>query len=199
MDNINFFTASEELAAFGYAILLGMFFSAVYDLFRCVRAGFPEVHVRLLVFLEDVVYMLFCSVCYFVFVMEFSNGMIRLYIFAGNAAGFLFWHYTAGALLLKFVRGLVDFVKKHLISPVMRAASAPFRALFRKIVTKIKKLFCAKLQNNKKNKKSRKKALQVDSLVVYNNSGAQSFAGAAGAVLRTKKTRKVHAKRREVS
>lgn len=165
-----YFTAPEELRIFMWSILLGVFFGAVYDLFRCIRAGFPEVHIKPLVFVEDLAYMIFCSVCYFIFVMQAAGGSARAYILVGALAGFAAEHLTFGRILLKIVRAAVNFTRKYILKPIFSILIRPFSIIFRKIVTKIKNIFCAKLQNNKKNKKSRKNHLQDRGKLLYNNN-----------------------------
>ena len=56
MDTEVFFNAKEELWIFGCACLLGVFFGAVYNVARVVRAFFK--HNGVMVFLEDFLYML---------------------------------------------------------------------------------------------------------------------------------------------
>lgn len=161
-----FFNTGEELWIFGCACLLGVFLGAVYDVVRVVRA--VVLHNRIMVFVEDFLYMLFASLCFFIFSMELVRGQLRLFVLVGNAVGFMIFHYTAGNILLFFVKKISFFIKKWILKPVFNGIFAPVLMGFREISTKTRSLFVQKSKRFKKSKKSRKKHLKVDSNSVYN-------------------------------
>lgn len=161
-----YFSTKEELWIFGCACLLGVFFGIVYDLLRVVRATFRHNHV--LVFFEDFFYMLFVSFCYFIFTVQLVRGRIRLFVFAGNTAGFFLWHYTVGNLFVFILRKVIGEVKKRLVMPVFKVVAFPALMVIRKISTKTKGVFVQNCKRLKKSEKSRKKHLKVDNRVVYN-------------------------------
>lgn len=155
-----FFSTKEEIAKFFLACLLGLFLGAVYDLFRVLRRIIP--HNNFLVFVEDFLYMLFSSLCFFIFSMELVRGALRLYVFAGVCAGFFLFHYTAGNVLVFLVKKLWFCLEKFIILPIFKLTLQPFLMGFRKIAMKTKALFVQKCKRLKKTEKSRKKHLKVD-------------------------------------
>lgn len=163
-----YFSTKEELFIFGCACLLGVFFGAVYQLLRVVRAVLP--HNRVMVFLEDFFYMLFVSLCFFVFSMELVRGELRLFVLLGNIAGFFAFHYTAGNILVFCVRKVVFFIKKWIFLPLWNVTGKPVLMGFRKISTKTFQVFVQNCKRLKKSEKSRKKHLKVDNRVVYNEN-----------------------------
>lgn len=163
-----FFSVNEEIRIFLYACIMGVFYGIVYDAFRVIRASLP--HNNVIVFFEDLIYMLFCALCYFVFIMELARGQLRLYILVGNLLGFSLEHYTVGNLCVKILRTIATFIRNWIIKPIYKYTIGIFLCaicrIFKGIYSKIR-LKCTTL---KKSKKSRKKALKVDDRVVYNKN-----------------------------
>lgn len=151
-----FFSVSEELNIFFYSCITGVFFGAVYDIFRCLRAALP--HNRIMVFAEDFIFMTFCSICYFVFITVFARGQIRLFILGGNLVGFLAEHFTVGNIIVLVARAVFGFVRKRVFRPIFKGLGKPLS----KISTKIGGFFKRKCTMLKKSEKSRKNHLKVD-------------------------------------
>lgn len=162
------FSTEEEIFIFACAILLGAFFGAVYNLLQVVRAVFP--HNKILIFAEDFLYMLFCSLCFFVFSMELVGGTLRGYVLAGNVVGFFAFYLTAGRVVVFVAKNVVKLIKKCLIHPLKRLFVDPILRLFSKIYTKTINRFVQFCKRFEKSKKSRKNHLQVDNGVVYNKN-----------------------------
>lgn len=155
-----FFNTKEELWIFGCACLLGVFFGAVYDVVRVVRAVVK--HNRIMVFVEDFLYMLFASLCFFVFSMELVRGQLRLFVLVGNVAGFMAFRFTAGNVVVFFVRKIVFFMKKWFFEPIFKRVFSPVLIGFREKLTKTRAVFVQKSKRFQKSEKSRKKHLKVD-------------------------------------
>ncbi len=164
-----YFSTQEELFIFVCACLLGVFFGAVYDLFRVVRAVFP--HKKWVVFAEDFLFMIFCAFCFFIFSMELVRGAIRGFVLAGNLIGFLLFHFTAGNVAVFVVKSIVNLIKKWLILPLWSVTVKPILRLFSKIYTKTFNAFVQNCKRLEKSKKSRKNHLKVDNSMVYNING----------------------------
>ena len=77
---------------------LGMAAAFLYDILRAVNKAFkPKTAV---IFLFDLLYWLVLSLIYFAFFMVFTNGQIRLYVFLGSVAGFIFSRLTVSKIFL---------------------------------------------------------------------------------------------------
>lgn len=163
-----YFSTNEEILIFLYSCLLGFFLGVVYDALRIARA--TVVHNKLMVFAEDFFYMIFASLCYFIFVMELARGQIRLYILLGNLAGFIIEHFTVGNAVVFVVRRIMLFLRKWIFLPIGRVLFLPIVKGFREISTKIGAVFVQNCRRLKKSEKSRKKHLKVDNVVVYNEN-----------------------------
>lgn len=163
-----YFSTKEELWIFGCACLLGVFFGAVYDLLRVARAVIN--HNRIIVFIEDFFYVVFVSLCFFIFSMELVRGQLRFFVLLGNFAGFCAYHFTIGNFLIFTVRKLCGFIRKRIIFPLLRVTLIPIYNCFRKILMKTKVRFVQNCKRLKKSEKSRKNHLQVDNVVVYNEN-----------------------------
>lgn len=163
-----YFSTKEELFIFGCACLLGVFFGAVYDFLRVVRAVLT--HRKFMVFIEDFLYMIFVSLCFFVFSMELVRGELRLFVLLGNIAGFFAFRFTVGNVFVFLVRKVMFFVKKWIFLPVYNTFLRPVLMGFRKKSTKSFRVFVQNCKRLKKSEKSRKKHLKVDNGVVYNEN-----------------------------
>lgn len=153
---------------FLYACLMGVFFGIVYDAFRVLRASLP--HNNIIVFIEDIIFMLFCSLCYFMFIMELARGQLRAYILIGNLAGFAVEHYTVGNFFVKIIRVIAGFVRKWIFKPIYKYTLGLMICAICKVFKKIAQKIRSKCTTFIKRKKSRKKALKVDDRVVYNKN-----------------------------
>lgn len=155
-----FFKTEEELLIFGCSCLLGVFFGAVYNVLRVVRAFFK--HNKIIIFIEDFLYMLFVGLCFFVFSMELVRGQLRFFVVFGNVVGFMMFHYTAGNVVVFFARRISSFIKNWIFLPVFKVFVEPLLRCFSKIFTKTKRVFVQKSKRLKKIEKSRKNLLKVD-------------------------------------
>ena len=154
MDTEVFFNTKEELWIFGCACLLGVFFGAVYNVARVVRAFFK--HNRVMVFLEDFLYMLFVSLCFFVFSMELVRGQLRFFVLAGNLLGFSLFHLTAGNFVVMVARKTAFLLRKWIFMPIYGRIFQPMLMGFRKKLTKTTQVFVQKSKRLKKVKKVEK-------------------------------------------
>lgn len=134
-----FFTASEQLRLFGLSCLLGIPIGIAFDCFRALRLLIP--HNRVLVALEDMLFLGLYGVFLMCFVMSMSRGELRWFYPVGNGLGFVVYHCTAGVVVVGVLRRLLGGVRR-LFAPLGR-----FLAL---ICAKMKRLFVGTLQKIKK-------------------------------------------------
>lgn len=157
---MDFYVANQTLV-FLYACLLGAALSVVYDVFRLIRI--TAAMGRAVIIAEDIVYFIIVSAATFVFMLSFTEGIIRFYVILGELLGFILCHVTLGALIVKLLGGFIKLVKrflKRIFSAVGGFAGKRFAAL-RSFVSKI-------YFKHKKSYKNRKKDLQNNKQIGYN-------------------------------
>ena len=79
----------EEGRIFVHFFLFGMIAFAAYDGIRVVRRIFP--HGIFMISLEDLVYWMVISLCFFLHLCQVNNGKIRGYVLLGSLLGCLLY------------------------------------------------------------------------------------------------------------
>ena len=128
-----------------WSFIVGILFGAVYDIFRIRRIAFRmpggsekkksrflaffrrnlAVTDAVIVFFEDILFFLFCTVVLILVDFKLYFGVPRWYSIAFSALGFTVYHLTVGKLvvlsaeaILRFIRKGIRFVKKYMVLPV---------------------------------------------------------------------------------
>lgn len=100
------FLMAETLVVF---LLLGVFFGALYDLFRFLRLVFSS---KYSVFIIDFLYFVVISIVFFIFLLGYNNGQVRAYYFTLSLAGYLAYIFTAFRITLSPERRIALFIRK---------------------------------------------------------------------------------------
>ena len=120
---------------------LGIITAFLYDVLRAFNKCFQPKAVT--VFVIDFLYWLVLTVVYFMFFMVFSNGQIRLYVFFGAVAGFIFSRLTLSKIFVFIF--LLGFRFLKLLSSKLRRFFISFKGLVAKktknLVKMLKKPF----------------------------------------------------------
>ena len=82
-----------------WAWILGVISGFVYEFFRLLHRLHPRA--TWLIFLEDLLFCLFCTCGMLLLFFNLSYGRMRLYAFVFAGIGFLLWYCTAGKLFRK--------------------------------------------------------------------------------------------------
>ncbi len=104
------FSNSQQLTAFLLSIVIGAVFCAVYDLIRVILH--KQNPGGVVVFLSDVLFLCTCGIITFVFFLLFFKGMIRVYVFLGEALGFVIFRFTVSSLWRRLWVGCGELVNK---------------------------------------------------------------------------------------
>ncbi len=140
------FTIAEETLSFFRACLLGVCLGLLYDGIRIFRIAIRCNSI--IVFLQDLFYFLFVTLCTFSFVLAFHDGKLRAFILAGELLGAVLYFFTLSLLLIRVSRKIIGFLKK-VLRAVFRFVTAPFRWIFRKVWGVLKRVglfFCRKIK-----------------------------------------------------
>ena len=153
------FEPKTELGLFIFSVVIGIVFALVFDVLRVIRIIFP--HKAFVVFIEDILFMLFCGFWFFIFSMTYARGQLRAFLLMGSVLGFSLYIFTVGELVKRFVTKtrevIVAFLKK-VYNLILRRISIP---IFSRIAAPIRKLLKKRRRIRKKSEKSAKKVLKV--------------------------------------
>jgi len=134
-------SVTEQFVIFLFSILMGVILGIIYSVFKVFRMIFKMSIVQ--VFFLDIFYFIFSSILTFLFIIAVSTGEIRLFIIAGEIAGFFIYYITLGNLLTRFIvfimkitRKIVFKIKKIvilIIKPVKNLAKKLILIVFKRI------------------------------------------------------------------
>lgn len=97
-----------------WAVPTGMFMGFLYEWFRILHRLHPDR--KVLIFFEDLLFCLLCSVSMMLLFFNLSYGRMRFYGFVFSAAGFCLWYFTIGKAFRRGLRLL-----ERAVSPVVSA------------------------------------------------------------------------------
>ena len=125
------------------SFIAGLFFGAVYDVFRIRRRAFASNESRkariidaAVIFIEDVLFSVFVAVAMILICFKFYFGIPRWYSFASAVLGFYVWRITLGRLVIKTADAIIALIKKILAFIATRILYPPVLAL-KKILLRI--------------------------------------------------------------
>lgn len=90
----------QQLRFLLYSVIVGVFLSFLYDFFKVSRMLFSKMP-DAVIFVEDLIFTLICTVVYIIFIYAANLGIPRFFSALGAAVGFLIWYFTLGKLLPK--------------------------------------------------------------------------------------------------
>ena len=145
----------SQVLSFLGAIVLGIIFCCVYNIFKTLRKYGKITYLRL--FLEDIVYFFCIAIITYIYLIAVTNGEIRFYILFGILIGFLLLYFTINSYILiifKFALSLIITFNKLLLK------------VFYLLFVKIDNIFVIMY---KKTITFFKKCLKKSSKLLYNN------------------------------
>lgn len=83
-----------------YSVIVGVFLSFLYDFFKVSRVLFSKMP-DAVIFVEDLIFTLICTVVYIIFIYAANLGIPRFFSALGAAVGFSICYFTLGKLLPK--------------------------------------------------------------------------------------------------
>ncbi len=161
---------AQQTSCFLQAILLGMVLGAFYDAFRFLRVMIKSPSAVILI--EDALYFAVAAFISFSFMLQLTDGEIRIFVLIGEALGAVLYINTVGEILFRIYKSVARVIKK-VLTRVLGLISIPLRKIFqfiRKIIKKTKEKFKKRI----KNKKTRLKRHRG---MVYNNSERKNGKG----------------------
>ena len=149
---------SFQVFGFVFSIAAGFLLGAVYDVLRIWRV-FLHTQRRAVVF-QDFFYMIFCAFFSFLPALPLGGGSVRIYLLAGEAAGWLAYYFTVGQVTARLFRWLSGLLYRYAFDPLGRQLRR-----FSSFVGKKGRIF---LKTVKKKASGRKKRLKPHGTIVYN-------------------------------
>lgn len=150
-----FFSVSEQTCLFLWSCVLGLFLGILFDFLRVIRI--IKKHSSFAVFIEDMLFIIFSSICIFIYIMEKVRGEIKFFIFFGAFLGFILYIFTVGNFIVNIIKKIVLFVKSFLYKiyvVILRPSLLLFVHIFQKIFIQSVSNYLKLKKNDKKNKKA---------------------------------------------
>jgi spore cortex biosynthesis protein YabQ len=136
-----FLSLSEQTLIFLLSVPAGACLAVIYDIFRVWRIIFPAASHRAAAFISDVLFMLICGFCVFLFAVRFSGGVVRFFCVIGSAAGFILYFFTVGNTVVSCLRRVMNAFRKCLrkvymtiIAPIVKIPKVIYPKVFNKFV-----------------------------------------------------------------
>lgn len=111
---------------------MGFLLGAYYDVFRILRVLLKPRPFG--VFIQDIVYFLTAAGMTFVFVLAVTDGVLRVYLFAGLLTGFFAYRYTVGRAVVRGITAVFGALSRQgaRISEKLHAVGAKLRKKLKK-------------------------------------------------------------------
>lgn len=129
---------ADQTWSFLSACLLGAALGMLYDVFRILRIAFPTRPG--IVFLEDLLFWIIAALLSFLFLLASSDGVVRVFLLAGELIGGTLYYCTAGRLVMRVARAIIRaveavlrFIFRFLVHPVWRLVYAIVSLLLRPV------------------------------------------------------------------
>lgn len=150
-------STSELIAASLYAFVFGIFLGSSYDVLRILRVllgvsvygkrkGFQRIYGNriknyfktrtncmwsgIFIFLSDIVFSLYVTVLFIIFLFSFNHGIFRWFILVSCLLGFGAYYLTLGKAVIFFSQEIADFIK-FAVNLIIWLISVPIKLLFR--------------------------------------------------------------------
>lgn len=127
---------AEQVIWFGQSIVLGVLLAIIYDCFRIFRIAVKSTVVA--VFIEDILFFAIYGIMTFLFMLEVSQGQIRLFIIIGEFIGAVLYRYTISTPIMAILKVIVNTIKK-IVIVAYRWIIKPIYQIISKVAKKIMK------------------------------------------------------------
>lgn len=161
---------AQQTSCFLQAILLGVILGAFYDAFRFLRVMIKSPVA--VIFIEDALYFATAAFISFSFMLQMTDGEIRLFVLLGEAIGAILYINTIGEILFGIYKVIIGVIRK-ILKRVFGVILIPLKAVIgfiRKNIRKIKENLKKRIKNNKTRLKRYKG-------MVYNNTERKNGKG----------------------
>ena len=145
------------------ALGLGFILGFVYDVCRFIRISLSKNNAVL--FICDLLFVIFCTISSYLMILGVNNGNIRLYLILAEITGCAVYFCTAGIIISKIFHFFAKLLRK-----VFCFIASPFICICKKSFHLIKNL-CEKVYSFlKKSKNKFKNHLKDEDEMLYNNN-----------------------------
>ena len=103
-------SASAQALVFVVSLLVGALLGVLYDAFRIIRLAVRCGKAMLI--LQDVIFLLACTLITFLFLLRVNSGGIRFFIIMGEILGAVIYYLTLGVLVMKLAGAIIDAVRR---------------------------------------------------------------------------------------
>ncbi len=144
----------EQANLFLLAFYIGIFSAILYDIFRVIRKVFA--HKNYLVYIEDFLFWIIVTCCFYYIFLHKNNGEIRFYLLLGLFIGFLLFILTLSRFFRKYLEIIFRFCIKF-FKKIITLLLQPLKILCKMVVRCLRPILIIIIKSLKKikNKLSR--------------------------------------------
>ena len=107
----------NEYQVFAFFYIIGIIISIVFDFFKALRKNIK--HKDLFVYIEDSIYLLFCTILIFLGIFKLNSGVLRFYLIIALVLGILGYFLTISrfcviifSVIIRFIKNIITFILK---------------------------------------------------------------------------------------
>ena len=107
----------NEYQVFAFFYIIGIIISIVFDFFKALRKNIK--HKDLFVYIEDSIYLLFCTILIFLGIFKLNSGVLRFYLIIALVLGILGYSLTISrfcviifSVIIRFIKNIITFILK---------------------------------------------------------------------------------------
>ena len=109
-----------------YSFMAGLLTGFIFDLYRIIRG---RKVIKYIVFIEDLLFWILCSLVVFVFLLYTQFAVLSVYVYIYLVFGIIFYLWFFSKFFLKAEKKIVDFVLKFL-RVAIKFFIYPFKMIF---------------------------------------------------------------------
>ena len=118
--------ASNQAFSFLIFSINGVIIGLIFDFFRILRKSFKTTNI--ITYIEDIAFWILTGISIIIFMYNFSDGSLRLYMLLGLILGFLIYILTISKYIINFFVYIINILKK-IADYIFKILSIPIKFL----------------------------------------------------------------------
>lgn len=118
--------AINQAYSFLFFSINGVIIGLIFDFFRILRKAFKTNN--LITYIEDILFWILTGISIIIFMCNFSDGNLRLYMLIGLILGFLIYIFTISKYIIKFFVYIINILKK-VMNYILKIINIPINFL----------------------------------------------------------------------
>lgn len=109
-------TVTGQLLTFLQAMGIGCGLWVVFDVFRIMRMMGKRL--LILIYIQDILFFLLCGGVTYLFMLQTSDGQVRVFILLGEILGAFLYNFTISLLIRKVAQAIITWIGRYILRPI---------------------------------------------------------------------------------